>query len=92
MSVVFLPDIILFQRHFWTYPNNNYFLSSKVCEKKATWITFLALDVGVITLMNYSDIESFHLACESNVIEHSSGHLHIHKHLAERESLYVCDI
>lgn len=63
-----------------------------MCEKKATWITFLARDVKVVTLMNYSDIENFHLACESNVIEHSSGYLHIHKHLAERESLYIYDI
>lgn len=92
MSVVFLPGIVLFQRHFCPYPNNNNFPSSKICGKKATWIIFLVLDVRVVTLMNYSDIGSFHLACESNVTEHGSLYLHIHKHLAERESLYVCDI
>jgi len=79
MSVLFLPDIVLFQRNFWTYPNNNNFISSKICGKKAKWISFFALDVRAITLMNYSDIERFHLACKSNVIEHSSGYLHIHK-------------
>jgi hypothetical protein len=50
------------------------------------------LDLRVVTLRNYSDIGSFHLACESNVTEQGSLYLHIHKHLAERESLYVCDI
>jgi hypothetical protein len=63
-----------------------------MCGKKETWIIFLPLDVRVITLMNYSDIERFHLAFESNVTEHDSGYLHIHKHSAERKSLYVCDI
>ena len=72
MPVVLLPDIVLFQRHFWTYPNNSNFTSSKMCGKKATWITFLALDFRVIIMMNYSDIKRFHLVCESNVIGHCS--------------------
>jgi hypothetical protein len=44
MSVIFLPEIVLFQRHFWTYPNNNNFPSSKMRGKKTTRITFLALN------------------------------------------------
>jgi hypothetical protein len=34
MSVVFLTDIVLFKHHFWTYPNNNNFSSSKMSGKK----------------------------------------------------------
>jgi hypothetical protein len=45
----------------------------------------LALDVRVITLMNYLDIERFHLAFESNVTEHDSGSTNIQ----QKENLYT---